>query len=227
MVSSQMISRRDYLAMLVGVLAAPVCWSQKLPAASAVGQKSGEAAPKVEVKSTLENLMAAYHGESNAQARYLAFAKKADEEGYGAVASLFRAASRAESILARNHAKVIKAMGGAPKAELKASEVKPTKENLQASLAGENFEWKTMYPAFLKKAREDKNRNAIRTFNFAIAVESGHAKLYREALNNLETWKGGPKVFFVCNVCGNTVPSIDFKKCPVCMESRKEYVKVI
>lgn len=221
------------MVMLIGALAAQSGWSQPAPDAAAAkssaatAKKDTEAAAKVEVKSTLDNLMAAYDGESNAHARYLAFAKKADEEGYGAVASLFRAAARSEEIHARNHAEVIKKMGGTPKADVKTPEVKSAKENLQAAIEGETYEYKAMYPAFIKKARAEKNRDAIRTFEYARNVETGHAKLYQEALNNLDTWKGGPKDFFVCTICGNTVVKIDFKKCPVCYRPREKYVKVV
>lgn len=101
----------------------------------------------------LENLQAAYNGESNAHAKYAAFAKKAEEEGYGAVASLFRAASRAEKIHAENHAEVIRSLGAEPVADVKTPEVKTTAENLKAAIAGETFERDVMYPAYLQIAR--------------------------------------------------------------------------
>lgn len=188
--------------------------------------KKDAATAKIEVKSTLENLQAAFNGESNANKRYLAFAKKADEEGYGKVASLFRAAAKAESIHAKNHAAVIKKLGGEAKADLKEPEVKSTKENLAEAIKGETYEFKVMYPAFLAKARSERNRDAMKTINYALQVEKGHAKLYQEALDNLASWKAPGTSFYVCKVCGNTVAKIDFTRCPVCMEPKSEYQAV-
>src|SRR3974377_2141144 len=125
--------------------------------------------------STLDNLQAAFNGESNARARYLAFAEKADKEGYGAVASLFRAAARAEEIHARNHATVIKNLGGTPTADVKAPAVKSPKENLDAAIQGESYERDQMYPEFLKQARAEQKSAAVETFNLAKTAEAEHA----------------------------------------------------
>ena len=177
--------------------------------------------------STLDNLQAAYDGESNANAKYTAFAKKADEEGYGQVASLFRAAARAEQIHAATHAGVIKKLGGVPKADVKAPEVKTTKENLQAAIAGESYERDTMYPEFLAKAKKDANRDAIETFNFAKSAEAEHAKMYSEALAKLDSLKGSKAVtYYVCTVCGYTTAKLDFQKCVVCFNSKDKYTQV-
>ena len=179
--------------------------------------------------STLDNLMEAYNGESNAHAKYLAYAKKAEEEGYVPVASLFRAAARAEEIHAGNHAKVIKALGGEPKAEIKLPEIKTTKENLLAAVAGESYERDKMYPAFLKTARKERNRDAMRSFNFARTAEGEHAKLYQYAADHLEDFKGTEKAtYMVCTTCGYTVAKKDFtfKKCPSCFDPREKYEAV-
>lgn len=164
---------------------------------------------------TLANLQTAFNGESNAHARYLAFSKKADAEGYGEVASLFRAAARAEEIHANNHAAVIKKLGGKPEAKIETPAVKTTKENLEAAIKGETYERDSMYPEFLKQARQIRNTDAIQTFNYAKTAEAEHAKLYTAALNNLEKSKGTKaKNYYVCGVCGYTVEKITFTKCP-------------
>ncbi len=178
-------------------------------------------------KSTLDNLQAAYNGESNARAKYLAFATKADEEGYTQVASLFRAAARAEEVHAGSHAKVIRSMGGTPMADIKQPEVKSTKENLAAAIAGESYERDVMYPEFIQKSRADENVSATRTFMLAKTAEAEHAKLYKQALDNLEQWKGGTKEFYVCTVCGYTMPMPPAAKCISCGEDKSKYVKVV
>jgi len=196
-------------------------------AVAGFGLRSIEAAPATSTAKTLDNLNAAFNGESNAHARYLAFAAKAGEEGYGEVASLFRAAARAESIHAANHAAVIKKLGGVPKADIQAPDVKSTKENLEAAIKGESYERDTMYPEFLAQARKEGQRDAIQTFNFAKSVEAEHAKLYTAALDNLGALKGSQaKPFYVCTVCGNTTAQMNFEKCPVCFNSKDKYVQV-
>ena len=176
---------------------------------------------------TLDNLQAGFNGESNAHSRYLAFAEKADQEGYGEVASLFRAAAKAEEVHATNHAAVIKKMGGTPEAKIETPVVKSTKENLEAAIKGESYERDTMYPEFIKQARGDGNRDAVQTLNYAETAEGEHAKLYSDALNNLPKLKGSKaKNYYVCIVCGYTTPQLDFSKCPSCFSHKDKYEKV-
>ena len=190
---------------------------------------ANEDAQRWEKNTTLDNLLEAFNGESDAHARYLADAKRAEEEGFMLVASLFRAAARAEEIHAGNHAKVIKALGGEPKAEIKLPEIKTTKENLLAAVAGESYERDQMYPAFLKTARKERNRDAMRSFNFARTAEAEHAKLYQYAADHLDQFKSSEKAtYMVCTVCGYTVAKKDFtfEKCPSCFEPKEKYVAV-
>lgn len=176
---------------------------------------------------TLENLQAAFNGESNARHRYLAFAAKADSEHFGQVASLFRAAARAEEVHAANHAQVIKQLGGTPKATIENPEVKTTAENLQAAIKGETYERDSMYPEFLKKARADGNRAAIRTLNLARLAEAEHAKLYTQVLQGLQGLKqSGNKSFYVCPVCGFTTTDPSFTRCPSCFTAKERFEKI-
>ncbi len=178
------------------------------------------------VKTTLENLQAAYNGESNAHARYLAFAQKADEEGYGKVASLFRAAAQAEEIHLNNHAEVIKSLNAPPSADIKEPEVKSTRENLEAALAGENYERIAMYPEFLEQAKKEDNGKAVRTFKWAMEAETKHAEYYQAALNDLENWRDGKMTFLVCTECGYTTDDMSTQKCPVCSYPRNKMDEV-
>lgn len=175
--------------------------------------------------STMADLQSAFFGESNAHARYLAFAKKADTEGYGGAASLFRAAARAEEIHAGNHAAVIKKFGGVPEAKLEMLVVKSTRQNLMAAIKGETYERDQMYPRFIQQAKADANADAVRTFQFALAAEAEHAKLYAEALENLESMKGS-RVFYVCPVCGFTTPKLGFEVCPTCTTPKEHFEQV-
>ena len=177
---------------------------------------------------TLDNLMTAFNGESNARAKYLAYAQKADEEGYGKVAGLFRAAARAEEIHLNNHAVVIKAMGGTPQADIKLPEIKSTGENIADAKKGEEYERNTMYPEFIALAEQEKNADAVRTFKYASEAEAEHAKLYGEALNNLQQWKVGKAEFSVCPTCGYTAKSKPgFVSCPTCATPSKLFDPVI
>lgn len=174
---------------------------------------------------TLDNLMAAFNGESNAKAKYTEFAKKADLEGFAGVAALFRAAATAEETHATRHAEVIKKLGGTPKAEIKLPEIKATADNLKAALEGETYERDKMYPEFITEARAVGNKEALRAFNFAMAAEGEHAKLYADAGANLQSWKAA-KAFYVCPVCGKTVPAVSFEKCPVCFTPGEKFAKI-
>jgi rubrerythrin len=179
---------------------------------------------------TLINLLAAFNGESNAAARYAAFAVKADQEGYRKVGSLFRAASRAEQIHAANHAAVIQKMGGTPQATIAPAEVKTTAENLQAAIAGELYEVDIMYPDFIREAEAQKNAAARRTFKFAIAVEKEHARLFTKALEHLQHCVDNScqklshkATYYVCPECGFTADQAEFDRCPVCGHAKEEF----
>ncbi|MFA6956915.1 MAG: rubrerythrin family protein [Thermoanaerobaculia bacterium] len=185
------------------------------------GSTAQAATPK-----SLDNLQAAFNGESNAHARYLEFAKKADAEGYGPVASLFLAAARAEEIHAANHAVVIKSLGGVPKATIEKVVVNSTKENLEASIKGESYERDTMYPEFIATAKKEGQRDALKSFNYAKTAEAEHAKLYSESVKNLATLKGAKVTYYVCTVCGYTTKDLNFAKCLSCFNPKDKYVAV-
>jgi rubrerythrin len=171
---------------------------------------------------TIRNLLAAFEGESNAFAKYLAFAAQADEDGLHGAASLFRAAGRAEQIHASNHARVIKQLGGDVHCEIHKVDVRSTLENLKAALSGELHEVDVMYPEFLAEASARGNTIAIRTFTGAMEAEKTHARLYGEAIallqgGKVESWIGVAREFYVCPVCGFTSESEEeHEHCPVC-----------
>jgi rubrerythrin len=175
-------------------------------------------------KTTLDNLIAAYNGESNAHARYLAFATKADEEGFGQVASLFRAVARAEQVHYERHAEVIKKLGGTPHAKIETLAVKTTKENLGEAVKGETYETEVMYPAFLAQAKNEKQAGAVYAFEDAKAAEAVHAGWYKKVLADLDGWKGAKKEFSVCPVCGNVVDVLPGPACPICMTDTKKFI---
>jgi rubrerythrin len=176
---------------------------------------------------TLDNLQAAFNGESNAHANYLAFATKADAEGFAPVASLFRAAARAEEHHARNHAEVIRKLGATPVAIIAPPSVKSTRENLEAAIQGETYERDVMYPNFIAKARQDGENEAVNTFQLALAVEAQHAQLYAEALKNLESLRSDkPAVYYVCPYCGSTTDKAGFDLCPVCSTPEDEFEEI-
>lgn len=161
-----------------------------------------------------ENLKAAFAGESQANRKYLAFAKKADEEGYPQIAKLFRAAAAAETVHAHNHLRV---MGG----------IKSTAENLQEAINGETYEFNEMYPEFLKVAAEEGENQASWSFNVANEVEKIHAGLYEKAAESLKKNQDMPHVdYYVCKVCGNTVEESPPEKCPICNAPAKSFLKM-
>lgn len=175
---------------------------------------------------TLDNLQAAFNGESNANARYLAFARKANEEGFGEVASLFRAAAKAEEIHATNHSDVIRKMGAMPALNLAPVTVKSTRENLKAAIAGERYERDIMYPEFIEVAKREKASAALRTFTYALKVEAVHAVLYQDALDNLPKRTGKNHTYYVCPDCGNTLEDLSIMRCMVCGHLKDGFIAV-
>lgn len=163
---------------------------------------------------TIGNLRNAFAGESQANRRYLAFAQTAEEEGFTQVAKLFRAAAEAETVHALNHIRII-------------GEVKTTAENLNTAINGETFEYKKMYPEYLSTAKQEKNQQALWSFNIANQVEQVHAGLFTKAAKALKTGKDPSKAdYYVCSVCGNTVENEPPEKCPICGNPRTKFFKV-
>ncbi|HWR36577.1 MAG TPA: rubrerythrin family protein [Clostridia bacterium] len=175
---------------------------------------------------TIQNLQAAFNGESNAAAKYALFASKAGEEGYARVASLFRAASRAEQIHAANHARVLEKLGAKPEAKIETPEVKSTAENLKCAIAGEEYERDVMYPGFIREAKAQNNSAALRTFQFALEAEAEHASLYTVALNSLEQQRTAT-AFYVCVVCGYTTADAELVRCAICKAPREKFESII
>jgi rubrerythrin len=174
---------------------------------------------------TLDCLQKGFEGESNARAKYLAFATRADEEGYAYAASLFRAAGEAEKIHAANHAAEIKKLGVEPKAVIHPAEVKSTRDNLAAAVAGETYEYQDMYPQFLEVARGERHGGAIRSFNWALRAETEHARLYSAALASLDAGQAAV-TWYVCADCGWTTATKPATKCPVCAAKPEKFVAV-
>lgn len=187
------------------------------------------AGPEIDPKAgkTLVNLQAAYNGESNARLRYVAYANRAYVEGYGQVASLFRAAAEAEEIHMRNHAEVIRKMGAEPYTILEMPLLRSTKENLEyAADQGEAYERDTMYPEFIKQAQAESNEDAVRTFDLARKAEAQHFRLFTEALGNLENMKGKSHPYYVCTACGYTTAEPPTGDCVSCSSASEKYQAV-
>jgi rubrerythrin len=161
--------------------------------------------------STMDNLKEAFAGESQANRKYLAFAKKADAEGHTQIAKSFRAAADAETVHAHAHLRV---MGG----------IKSTEENLKEAIEGETEEFEEMYPGFIEEAKAEDNTAAVITFENANAVEKIHAELYKKALENMAN--NEEVDYYVCQVCGNTVENEAPEKCPICGVPASKFIKI-
>jgi len=163
---------------------------------------------------TPDNLQAAFAGESQANRKYLAFAKQADADHLPQVAKLFRAAAAAETVHAHAHLRV---MGG----------IRSTAENLRAAADGEAHEFRHMYPGFVQEAERESNKAAALSFRNAMAVEAIHHRLYEEALKAVAAGRDLPaRPVFVCEVCGNTVYGAAEEKCSVCGAPRTKFAEI-
>ncbi len=163
---------------------------------------------------TLDNLMAAFAGESQANRKYLAFAKKADADGKKQIAKLFRAAAEAETVHAHAH---LRAANG----------IKSTAENVQEAIAGEGHEFTTMYPEFVAAAKKEGSAAALRSFEYAMAVEKIHHGLYSQAAVALKVGNDLPAAkIFVCPVCGNTEVGAAPETCAICGVPGTKFVEI-
>ncbi len=160
---------------------------------------------------TEKDLQEAFAGESQANRKYLAFAAKADKEGFAQAAKLFRAAAAAETIHAHSHLRALKGIG-------------TTAENLKEAVAGETHEFQSMYPQMIKDAEEEGHKAALRSFQYANAVEKKHAEMYKKIMDNL-TAAPAEYDYYVCSVCGHTHEKEAPEKCPVCGANANAFFK--
>ncbi len=164
--------------------------------------------------STKENLQEAFAGESQANRKYLAFAKKAEKDGYPQIAKLFKAAAEAETVHAHAHFKVM-------------GEINDTAANLESAIEGEGFEFQDMYPKFVEEAEAEGNKPALINFRNAMAVEEIHHGLYSKALESVKSGSDLPATsIFVCEICGNTVEGDCPDKCSVCNAPKAKFFEV-
>ncbi|MBP7737310.1 MAG: rubrerythrin family protein [Spirochaetes bacterium] len=179
-------------------------------------------------EATVENLKSAITGETTASAKYAAYAKKAKEEKFDKIAKLFEAASTAEAAHAKKHTGVLEKMG------VKMDPIKPqftvmsTKENLDDALKGETHEIDTMYPDYIKKAKEEGKDDAVTTFDWAMQVEKMHQAFYKAAIEALakNDFKGLSDTYAVCPVCGNTVAGNAPNTCPLCGAAQADFAVI-
>jgi rubrerythrin len=160
---------------------------------------------------TEKYLQEAFAGESQANRKYLAFAEKAEREGYRQVARLFRAVAAAETVHAHAHLRALKGIG-------------TTAENLQAAIQGETFEFESMYPPMIEAAKAEDNKQATLTFTYANEVEKVHAALYKKAAEKMGDLTETD--IHVCGVCGFTVEGDAPDECPLCKAKKKAFLKV-
>ncbi|MBN2583859.1 MAG: rubrerythrin family protein [Planctomycetes bacterium] len=166
------------------------------------------------MSNTEQNVRAAFAGESQANRKYLAFAKVAEKEGQGQIAKLFRAAAAAETIHAHGH---LAAMGG----------IGSTVDNLDEAINGETYEFEKMYPDFIIEAEAEGNQTALRMFRWANEVERIHANLYKKYKAALDAGGQLPVTkVYVCSICGNTVEGEPPDQCPVCGAGKKAFKEV-
>lgn len=158
---------------------------------------------------TLNNLMEAFAGESQANRKYLSYSKKAEADGKINAAKLFKAASDAETLHALKHFEV-------------AGKIGTTVDNLKDAVAGETHEYQNMYPDFIKEAEAEGNKAAILSFMYAMKAEEVHARLYQEALENLD--EAEEIFYYLCPVCGNIEKFVP-EKCSICGVPGAKFIK--
>jgi rubrerythrin len=175
-----------------------------------------------------ENMKEAFKGETTASAKYSAYSKKAEEEGYHEIALLFKAASASEKVHANNHKAVLREGDQQVPSITPEFTVKSTKENLKDAIAGETYEITTMYPEFIVNANKAGNQFSLISLNYAYKTEQKHKPLYEKALAALErnNVKSLPSVFYVCPTCGNTYDTKAPSRCGISMTGSEKFIKI-
>lgn len=162
---------------------------------------------------TEKNLKTAFSGESMANQKYRAFAKKAEQEGFVNIAKLFRTTAEAERIHAEGHLKALDWIGS-------------TAENLQAAIDGETYEYKEMYPPMLEDAEEEGHK-AKRMFGYAVKAEEVHARLYQMALEAVQRGEDLTGVdFYLCPYCGYIEIGEPTEPCPICGAKPDKFIQI-
>jgi rubrerythrin len=174
---------------------------------------------------TIENLLAAYSGERNATARYIAFAVQAEKENFHGVASLFRAVAHSEQVHATNHARVLRHYNADLEFTFHPIEVGTTNANLSVALQGEQVERDQMYPQFSEQAAKDGCREAVDSFDSACEVESIHAMMFSAALESLEDYRERT-TYYGCSVCGWISSGPNFKRCVLCNAPKERFDRI-
>ena len=183
---------------------------------------------RADKQKVVDDLKAAFTGETTASAKYAAYAEKAKSEGLQKVALLFQAASKAENIHAGNHKAALEQLGASAPDVKPKYDVKTTKENLKDAIAGETYESTTMYPDFIEDGNAAKVTIALISFNYAYKTELKHKALYEAALKALESNKVETMAssYQVCTTCGNTYEGEGPARCGICMTSKDRYVTI-
>jgi rubrerythrin len=174
-----------------------------------------------ENSTVIRNLEVAFEEESKNCWAYKAYAARADEEGYGGLASLFRATARAEQIHASNHARVLRQMGRSLGIDLPQPVVEGTSANLLSALVDQKFEVAYLYPTFLTSAVPLFDSTAIRSFHWALEADKSHVELFQEVMRSADFGNGSasshePHQFFVCALCGYAAKNPLSENCPSC-----------
>lgn len=163
--------------------------------------------------STPDNLKDAFAGESQANQKYRAFAKKAEADGFPNVARLFRTTAEAERIHAEGHLGALEGIGS-------------TAQNLQGAIDGETYEFSKMYPPMVEQA-ESEGHKARRMFAWAVKAEAVHARLYKLALEAVQQGKDlAEQRFYLCPHCGHIEFGTPPQSCPICGAKASAFVQV-
>lgn len=223
------MKKTSFIFLGTAAIAFIVLSSFKIYTGSNPGNGASQSVTSVSKAQNFQNLKDAFAGETTASAKYAAFSKKAEDEGYHEIAMLFKAASKSEKIHATNHKAVLTEAGQAVPEVKPDFTVKSTKENLQNAIEGETYEVTTMYPKFMQEANTAGEQLSLVSLNYAYKTELKHKSFYEKALASLGNGsvKSLPKVYYVCPVCGNTYENEAPQRCGISMTPNDRFVKIV
>jgi rubrerythrin len=176
---------------------------------------------------TIDNLITAITGETNASAKYALISEKALNLEQNGIAAMYAAASYAETIHVQNHTSVLKDLGGSIELVVEPQIGEDLEELIQGAIEGETFEYTEMYPPMIEQANKENILPAVKTFTFANKAEERHAKLYSETLELLQAGKSDEiaNVWYVCPDCGNLFKTLDgYEMCAICGVNKINFI---
>jgi rubrerythrin len=214
------------LFLLLALVLAPACRDDNEDGLGPDGKPVPKALRPIDPVKSAPNSVEAWQHVENDKARFEAFAKKADDDGYARAAQLFRAAARSEEIAARNISNSVVSFGLEKDVQgfsPATPTVVSTPENLKAAWQETQLDSGTLFAGWLLSARKERKQETVKAFEKGKAAAVSLSKLLHQAEESPEDWRTAGDGFAVCVACGLVVDQLPQRECPSCKEPPEHF----